>query len=123
MPHLARSGFILRSPRRVSRKREFSWIWLETFGNSRPERSERQSPETIGDEKNPRVAGLSATKEGNSLKRGMPGWGGRIRTSAWGNQNPLPYHLATPQLTCPESGDNRTNSVWQRRSIERGELF
>jgi hypothetical protein len=25
------------------------------------------------------------------------GWGGRIRTSAWGNQNPLPYHLATPQ--------------------------
>jgi hypothetical protein len=75
MPHLARSGFILRSPRRVSRKREFSWIWLETFGNSRPERSERQSPETIGDEKNPRVAGPSATKEGNSLKRGMPGWG------------------------------------------------
>ena len=35
---------------------------------------------------------------------GLPGWGGRIRTSAWGNQNPLPYHLATPQLTCPESG-------------------
>ena len=25
------------------------------------------------------------------------GWGGRIRTSAWRNQNPLPYHLATPQ--------------------------
>jgi hypothetical protein len=24
------------------------------------------------------------------------GWGGRIRTSAWRNQNPLPYHLATP---------------------------
>jgi hypothetical protein len=27
----------------------------------------------------------------------LPGWGGRIRTSAWRNQNPLPYHLATPQ--------------------------
>ena len=27
------------------------------------------------------------------------GWGGRIRTSAWRNQNPLPYRLATPQLT------------------------
>ena len=27
----------------------------------------------------------------------MRGWGGRIRTSAWRNQNPLPYHLATPQ--------------------------
>ena len=25
------------------------------------------------------------------------GWGGRIRTSGWRNQNPLPYHLATPQ--------------------------
>src|SRR6516162_4751702 len=25
------------------------------------------------------------------------GWGGRIRTSVWRNQNPLPYHLATPQ--------------------------
>ena len=24
------------------------------------------------------------------------GWGGRIRTSAWRNQNPLPYRLATP---------------------------
>ncbi len=25
------------------------------------------------------------------------GWGGRVRTSEWRNQNPLPYHLATPQ--------------------------
>ncbi len=25
------------------------------------------------------------------------GWGGRIRTSVWRNQNPLPYRLATPQ--------------------------
>ena len=29
----------------------------------------------------------------------MSGWGGRIRTSEWRNQNPLPYHLATPQWT------------------------
>jgi hypothetical protein len=28
---------------------------------------------------------------------GMRGWGGRIRTSVWRNQNPLPYRLATPQ--------------------------
>ena len=27
----------------------------------------------------------------------VAGWGGRIRTSVWRNQNPLPYHLATPQ--------------------------
>src|SRR5580704_18090388 len=26
-----------------------------------------------------------------------PGWGGRIRTSVCRNQNPVPYHLATPQ--------------------------
>src|SRR5205085_5042830 len=25
------------------------------------------------------------------------GWGGRIRASEWRDQNPLPYHLATPQ--------------------------
>src|SRR5438045_25258 len=25
-----------------------------------------------------------------------PGWGGRIRTSEWRLQRPLPYHLATP---------------------------
>jgi hypothetical protein len=36
----------------------------------------------------PRTASLSAV---------LPGWGGRIRTSVWWNQNPLPYHLATPQ--------------------------
>jgi hypothetical protein len=29
----------------------------------------------------------------------LAGWGGRIRTSAWRNQNPLPYRLATPQCT------------------------
>ena|SRR2546430_4720427 len=27
---------------------------------------------------------------------GAAGWGGRTRTSEWRNQNPLPYHLATP---------------------------
>jgi hypothetical protein len=29
--------------------------------------------------------------------RGRAGWGARIRTWEWRNQNPLPYHLATPQ--------------------------
>jgi hypothetical protein len=31
----------------------------------------------------------------------LPGWGGRIRTSAWRNQNPLPYRLATPHPRLP----------------------
>ena len=35
---------------------------------------------------------------------GMRGWGGRIRTSGWRNQNPLPYHLATPQCVARLKG-------------------
>jgi hypothetical protein len=30
-------------------------------------------------------------------KATLAGWGARIRTWEWWNQNPLPYHLATPQ--------------------------
>ena len=33
---------------------------------------------------------------GKKPETGLAGWGGRIRTSVWRNQNPLPYHLATP---------------------------
>ncbi len=32
------------------------------------------------------------------------GWGGRTRTCECGNQNPVPYHLATPQPKNPSSG-------------------
>ena len=35
---------------------------------------------------------------------GNAGWGGRVRTSAWRNQNPLPYHLATSQSAPPLNG-------------------
>ena len=51
LPTLVRSGLILRSPRRVSRKREFSWIRLETFGNFCPKKCEGRSPETFHDKK------------------------------------------------------------------------
>jgi hypothetical protein len=44
---------------RVFRKREFSWIRPETFGNFRPEKCERGSPETFEGEKSPHLAGLS----------------------------------------------------------------
>src|SRR3954451_1801298 len=33
------------------------------------------------------------------------GWGGRDRTSEWRNQNPLPYHLATPHQALGNGGD------------------
>src|ERR1700694_1904844 len=35
----------------------------------------------------PAFGGPFSSKEGNSLKSGRTGWGGRIRTSAWWNQN------------------------------------
>ena len=42
------------------------------------------------------------------------GWGGRVRTSEWRNQNPLPYHLATPQQG-PEASSGRPRET--RRNI------
>jgi hypothetical protein len=42
----------------------------------------------------------------HDLKYLDAGWGGRIRTSEWRNQNPLPYHLATPQkVELPSTGE------------------
>jgi hypothetical protein len=32
------------------------------------------------------------------VEQGLIGWGGRDRTFECWNQNPVPYHLATPQL-------------------------
>lgn len=43
----AHSGLILRSPGRVSKKREFSWFWPETFANFCPKKCERPSPKTF----------------------------------------------------------------------------
>src|ERR1700761_5444378 len=42
------------------------------------------------------VGGFAAKRK-RPGETGLAGWGGRIRTSEWRNQNPLPYHLATPQ--------------------------
>ena len=32
------------------------------------------------------------------------GWGGKTRTYEWRDQNPLPYHLATPQFLAGTKG-------------------
>src|SRR5258708_3022727 len=37
------------------------------------------------------------TSQTTPREAGLAGWGARIRTWEWRNQNPLPYHLATPQ--------------------------
>ncbi len=43
------------------------------------------------------IIGDILTNWKRATETGLVGWGGRIRTSEWRNQNPLPYHLATPQ--------------------------
>ena len=38
----------------------------------------------------------------------MYGWGGRIRTCECRDQNPVPYHLATPQYLKPSRNQGRS---------------
>jgi hypothetical protein len=74
-----RFGHFLHNKKReetpIDRKREFSWIRPETFGNSGPTNSNMGLQRLFG--------GPFSSKEGNSLKRGLPGWGGRNRTADW----------------------------------------
>ena len=56
------------------------------------------------------------------------GWGGRIRTSEWRNQNPLPYRLATPQWPAVDIGPaamrvKRDRMARARRSQRRPRQF
>jgi hypothetical protein len=65
-----------------------------------PVRSTKRSSAPLRRERN--RGGNGGSSSGNDrlqgrLDTGALGWGGRIRTSAWRNQNPLPYRLATPQ--------------------------
>ena len=53
-------------------------------------------------EKVPDVRGFRVCFWYSYEETGLGGWGARIRTWEWRNQNPLPYHLATPQQV-PES--------------------
>jgi hypothetical protein len=46
--------------------------------------------------RNARQFATKASRQKHCEIKMLLGWGGRIRTSAWRNQNPLPYHLATP---------------------------
>ena len=48
------------------------------------------------------------------------GWGGRVRTSEWRNQNPLPYHLATPHRDRGSMSHGRSDSD-HRRSPQHGQ--
>ena len=50
------------------------------------------------------IIGDILTNWKRATETGLVGWGGRIRTSEWRNQNPLPYHLATPQIRIAAGG-------------------
>ena len=52
---------------------------------------DRAAPRTC-----PVFAGIGRQNHKAAQKQGLAGWGARIRTWEWRNQNPLPYHLATP---------------------------
>src|ERR1700719_821700 len=48
---------------------------------------------------------LAPCRRASGARRHETGWGGRIRTSEWRDQNPLPYHLATPQHPSARVGE------------------
>src|SRR6266481_1526394 len=56
-----------------------------------PRQRPAHCPLTLGN------VGGSPTPGNHTAETGLAGWGARIRTCEWRNQNPLPYHLATPQ--------------------------
>ena len=71
------------------------------------------------------------TDQGNAATlraRRLPetGWGGRIRTSEWRDQNPLPYHLATPQhlsargKACGRASYSRVSLAARARGVMHG---
>jgi hypothetical protein len=50
------------------------------------------------------------------------GWGARIRTWEWRNQNPLPYHLATPHqaaLSPLRRADHSGGAAGDQRPADR----
>ncbi len=87
------------------------------IGNSRPETS-GQNPAITADiwtaqaHRAPRDAWSARTSpcfsdiRRSPAETGVAGWGAWIRTREWRNQNPLPYHLATPHR--PARGADHT---------------
>jgi hypothetical protein len=50
----------------------------------------------VARKKCPPTDGKKGKDKNLSYINNLTGWGARIRTWEWRNQNPLPYHLATP---------------------------
>ena len=75
----------------------------EVAGNAIAKLNRYRRGDQKGGRTSPDCAENQAGENGESVARSV-GWGGRIRTSAWRNQNPLPYHLATPHHRRPTDG-------------------
>src|ERR1700734_620170 len=55
-----------------------------------------------GPQLGPRLRGDTRSSRLNFVRQENPsGWDGWIRTTEWRDQNPLPYHLATPHPITP----------------------
>jgi hypothetical protein len=58
--------------------------------------------------RHPVFAGFLAYSAHKNRETGLVGWGARIRTWECRNQNPVPYHLATPQRIAAMNADRIT---------------
>jgi hypothetical protein len=84
----------------------------------RSENVQNRSPETGGQFAKARHWRAFLRVSGTfSLITGLPGWGGRIRTSAWWNQKPLPYRWSAATIPSgSRSEDCRLTSTMLRIS-------
>src|SRR5712691_11900042 len=69
-----------------------------------------------------RNVGGSPTPGNHYEETGLAGWGARIRTWEWRNQNPLPYHLARPRFMFTaqvylRAGARRRGGPWMPKRI------
>jgi hypothetical protein len=97
-------------------------VFRETAGDFPPFRPGDYDTGSLETKPNAQKAGISEPvrrRLQTVANRRLPGWGGRDRTSEWGNQNPLPYRLATPQQAAAERARPLVPPpVRQRRSID-----
>ena len=128
-----RSADRTRSPAAISQKREFFKCPPETYPLFRSENAQNRSPETGGQFAKARHWRAFLRVSGTvSPKAGLPGWGGRIRTSRWriGNRTLSPVrekpHNLFPVTIISNSKrsnfENRTEST-ESRDLERNGPF
>lgn len=131
-----RSGFLLRSPKRVSRKREFPNGYMETFRNFRRIWCEHRSPQRLVTHEKPAICGPFCTKK-IIFYESRTGWLGREDSNLRMGESKSPaLPLGDAPTASRVSGGmardtlfeiarsekrrdhSRADSSWRRRSIE-----